>query len=337
MRVTALRDVPTAPLERPPRPQRAQERWTCPEYIAAKARDAIRSRRYFAEAYPNASLDLGPGSMALYLGGEPVFAPDTVWYRPCVEDRSKFPLRYDPENRWLRLHMERLARLVRLAEGQYYVNIPDIIENADILSALRGAQDFCYDLIDFPDETEALIRELDGLYFRFYDAFYDLLADPSGASSYTMFQILGSGRTAKFQCDFSAVMSPGQFERFIKPSLEYQCARVDNSLYHLDGKDSIRHLDAVLDIGALCALQWTAGAGQPDGANEKWYPIYDRVRAAGKSAWAWVEDGGFDDWLRTADRFVSRYGAAGVYLLFPEMTEAKAERLIAYAEAHWRG
>src|SRR5690554_3732106 len=45
-----------------------------------KARDCF-SRHYFhAESYPNLSLNIGPGSMAVYLGSQPIFKWDTVWF-----------------------------------------------------------------------------------------------------------------------------------------------------------------------------------------------------------------------------------------------------------------
>lgn len=52
-----------------------------------------------AEAFPSVEINIGPGSMATYLGSEPYFAWDTVWYAPCVkEDWRRFgPLKYDAE------------------------------------------------------------------------------------------------------------------------------------------------------------------------------------------------------------------------------------------------
>ena len=57
------------------------------------------------------------------------------------------------------------------------------------------------------------------------------------------------------------------------PSLQQQCQKLDYTLYHLDGPDAIKHLDALMEIEELDALQWTPGAGKPDGGDELWYPI----------------------------------------------------------------
>jgi 5-methyltetrahydrofolate--homocysteine methyltransferase len=131
-------------------------------------------------------------------------------------------------------------------------------------------------------------------------------------------------------------MSPGQYREFILPSLRKQCKKLNHSLYHLDGPAAVKHLDALMEINELDALQWTAGAGQPDGGSEKWYPIYDKVRAAGKSIWTALYDGDLKDWVESADRLVRRYGSNGMYLLFPDMDEDDAVQLIKKAEKDWK-
>ena len=131
------------------------------------------------------------------------------------------------------------------------------------------------------------------------------------------------------------MISPEQFRRFVVPSLTKQTRMLDHSIYHLDGPDAVRHVPALMEIDSLDALQWTCGAGQPDGANPKWYGIYDQVAAAKKGMWVQIADGDFDQWLRSADRFVERYGTRSVYFLFPGMSMAEADKLMNYAYSHW--
>ena len=87
-------------------------------------------------------------------------------------------------------------------------------------------------------------------------------------------------------------------------------------IYHLDGPDAIMHVDALMEVEELTALQWTPGAGNPDGGSERWYPMYDRVKAAGKSLWIMLEEGSTDELIDKADKLVKRYGRDGLYLLF---------------------
>ncbi len=336
MRVVARREQPLEPLESISEPQNLQDQYLSAQRLVAQQRNHCRAHRFLADAFPSVSLNLGPGSMATYLGAEPVFAPDTVWYRECAEDIGELvDLDFDPSNPWWNIHRDVIARAVELARGDFPVAIPDIIENIDIVAAMRGPQALCYDLMDHPDLVQRAIDRVDELYFQYYDTFYDLTRDEQAGSVYTAFHIWGPGRTAKVQCDFSAMMSPRQFQQFIVPSLTRQVQRLRNSLYHLDGPDAIRHLDALMGIQRLDALQWTAGAGQPDGASEKWYPIYDKVRRAGKGLWVSIYDGDLEHWLRGADRLIDRLGSTGLYLIFPDMTMEQARRLLDHADRHW--
>ncbi len=294
-----------------------------------KAKKHFNNHYFLAEAFPSFDLNIGPGSMATYLGSEPVFNWNTVWYKEIVnEGWKKFDsLVYDPENYWWKKHLNAIQNAVLKSKGEFYVNIPDIIENVDILSAIRGPQDFCYDLMDVPDLVKDYVNQVDGLYFKYYDAFYDVVKDSAGGSSYTSFSIWGPGKTAKVQCDFSAMMSPDQFGEFVKLSLEKQCNTLDYSLYHLDGPDCIRHLDTLMEIKNLNALQWTPGTGSPDAANEIWYHVYDKVKEAGKSLWVLIKDGNIENWIDSAIRMIKRYGNNGLYLLFPIMEEEEAQRV----------
>ena len=295
---------------------------------------------FLADSFPNLSLDFGPGSMAAYLGSDIIFSPDTVWFTECVDEWENCPpLAFDPENRWFREHIQLFKDAKRLAGDDFYINIPDIMENLDVLASLRGAQNTIFDMIDEPEEVEARIAQVQAVYYDYFDAFYDLAAlgeDGRLASSYTAFQIWGYGKTAKLQCDFSAMMNPAQFRRFIQPALASQAEGADSVLYHLDGPDAIKHLPALMEIDGIDALQWTAGSYNPDGTHEQWFSIYDQARRANKGLWVQVYTGGVDDWIRRIDALVARYGSNALFLCFPDMDMASAEKIIAHAERHWK-
>ena len=150
-----------------------------------------------------------------------------------------------------------------------------------------------------------------------------------------MFQIWGPGKTAKLQCDFSAMMSPDQFREFIQGSLRRQARQLNNVLYHLDGPDAIKHVDALMEIEEIDALQWTSGDHGPDGTLEQWYEIYDKAVTAGKGLWIKVYSGEFQDWLNGVDKLVQRYGSNAMFLHFPIMPMEKAAQLLNYAEKNW--
>jgi 5-methyltetrahydrofolate--homocysteine methyltransferase len=305
--------------------------------MAARFRHYCENRLFLADSFPNMSADFGPGSVAGYLGCEIIFHHDTVWFEPFVKDWVSRPeLRFDPENKWWKEHYKLVKDIRALAGDDFYVGIPDLMENIDVLASLRGTQDTVFDMMDEPDEIRNRIAQVGKVYFEYYDRFYDLVKSSiDGGSCYTVFQIWGEGRTAKLQCDFSALMSPQNFRDFIQEPLRLQASRLDNVLYHLDGPDAIKHVDALMEIEEIDALQWTSGDHGPDGALPEWDVIYDKVRQAGKSLWIRIYSGNFSDWIRGADRIVKKYGSRGLFLMFPGMSLEEAEKLLDHAEKKW--
>lgn len=306
------------------------------DYLLGQIKAGLENNLYLADSYAQASSAIGPGSLAVYLGSKPIFTPQTVWYKPCLTDiRDRPSIRFDAEEPWFKRHIEVLKALKAGAGDNYIVNIPDIVENIDILAAMRGTEDLLLDMMDDPEAVLDAVREVDDAYFPCYDRFYDAVRSTDGLSSYYCFCVLGRGRVAKVQCDFSAMISPEQYRKFVLPTLKRQIGWLDHSLYHLDGPDAIRHLPAIMEIEELGALQWTAGAAKPDGASPVWYGIYDQVAAAGKGMWVQIYDGGIDGWINSADRFIDRYGTKACYLIFPYMSERNADKLMNHAHAKW--
>lgn len=338
MRIAARRNRVIGEPEPEDLPENPQELHLNVEIAVKKLRNYCRLHEFMCESFPSLDLNIGPGSMAVYLGAQPAFAWDTVWYQEIFKDGLKGAdsISFDPQNCWWTYHKELLQKAQAIANGDFLVNIPDILENIDIVSALRGPQALCYDLMDEPELVNELVKKVDDLYFKYYDPIYDIVKDKDNSSSYTSFHIWGIGKTAKVQCDFSALISPDQFREFVKPSLQKQCRALNHSLYHLDGPDAIKHLDALMEIEELDALQFTPGAGLPDCGSEKWYPIYDKVRKAGKALWVCIYDGDVGEWVESADKIVKRYGSDGLYLLFPEMGEEDAKALVRKAERDWK-
>ena len=293
--------------------------------IVENYRNYCKTHWFLEDSYPAVNIDIGPGSMALYLGSEPGFANDTVWFGECIDNWDTFPgIVYDPQNRWWVRHLDMVRTAKALAGDDFLINIPDLMENLDIISALRGPQNLCYDLLDCPEVIAKAVGKVDELFFTYYDAMYDIVKGADGSSSFTHFYVWGPGKTAKIQCDFSALMSPGQFREFVLPSLRGQCKKLDNSVYHLDGPDAIKHVPALMEIDKLNALQWTCGAGQPDGGCERWHPIYDQVRAADKALWVHFYDGNAKDWVESGKRLIKRYGPDSLYFIFPEFDSREA-------------
>jgi hypothetical protein len=68
----------------------------------------------------------------------------------------------------------------------------------------------------------------------------------------------------------------------VLPTIVRAVDAAEKSIFHLDGPAALRHLDLLLELPQLAAVQWVYGAGA--GPATKWIDVYRRIQAAGKSA-----------------------------------------------------
>jgi hypothetical protein len=61
---------------------------------------------------------------------------------------------------------------------------------------------------------------------------------------------------------------------------------VDYAYYHLDGTTALQHLDSLLAMEEIDAIEWTPQSGLPQAGAPEWYELYRRIKAAGKSVHA---------------------------------------------------
>jgi hypothetical protein len=286
--IQARRDAPRMAMEKPQPSGNLERDWIEPSYRLALSEYEMIWHDYYAEAFPYFDTQIGPGSLGIILGSKPNFVEDTVWYNPIIDDPEAYgAVNFQPENNpiWAQ-HLAVIEAGVQAANGRYLVGMPDLIENLDTLAALRGDQALLVDLIERPDWVMERLAEINQAYFSVFDAIYARIQDTWGGNAFSAFKIWGPGKTAKLQCDISATLSPRMFKRFVVPYLSEQCAWLDYALYHLDGTNCLQHLDALLGIEHLHAIEWTPQAGQPGGGSPEWYDLFRRIKAGGKGVQA---------------------------------------------------
>ena len=158
------------------------------------------------------------------------------------------------------------AAIVERFQGQVAVSMTDLGGNLDIVASFRDTQDLLVDVIDHPDEVERVVNQVTDLWMRYYRELDEVIRPANkpgcrGSTSWT--PIWSTGRTYMLQCDFSYMISPAMFERFVVPDLTRCCDFLDHGFYHLDGKGEIPHLKHLLNIERLRGIQWIPGDGQP--------------------------------------------------------------------------
>jgi hypothetical protein len=325
------RTAPHEPVDPVPKAPSVEYHYSQPRYRADRSHHDLAWRDFPLDTLPLADTMIGPGSLALLMGSEPGFSPETVWFNPCMDpfDPERYPpLRFDPANRWQRIHEQTMAACMERARGRYLVGCPDLVENIDILAALRDPQRLLMDLIERPDWVEQKVWEINEVFFQSYQRIYDIIKLPDGSSCFEAFMLWAPGKVAKVQCDASAMFSVDMFARFVAPALTAQCEWLDYSMFHLDGHQCIQHLDVLLGIEALDAIEWTPDPQVPGGGSAEWYPMYRRILDAGKSVQA---IGVRPD---EVEPLLDEVGGAGMYIGVATSDVVELERLEEVAERY---
>lgn len=236
---------------------------------------------YGGEAFPNLHINLGPGVMAAYVGAVPRFISETVWFETPKSWTELRSLEYDLDNRWWRLTQRVASMALKVSKGRFIVGTTDLGGILDVAASLRGSNNLIIDLFKHPGEVKDLCGQLVDLWHRYYEGLHSIIAARMEGSSAWM-GLWSPKRWYPIQCDFSAMMSPKQFQEFALPYLREQCQRLDHTVYHWDGPGQIPHLNHLLSIPELNGIQWTPGAGQPGVDSLAWFPLYRKIQEKGK-------------------------------------------------------
>jgi hypothetical protein len=78
------------------------------------------------------------------------------------------------------------------------------------------------------------------------------------------------GRMHIPSCDFSALISKEFFIEFGLPILQQETKTMTHNIFHVDGRGVANHLESILSVPEVHALQWVQGVGDD-------YPIMQWV------------------------------------------------------------
>lgn len=319
--VTPHADVPA-----PAPPKDLNQKWFDPEWRAAYLDWYVAHSSLLADMLPVANTQLGPGSLAAILGGVFEGGEDTIWIHPNPNYTDD--IKFDPDNNaaW-KLHKDLLRACKEKAQGHYYVGMPDLMEGLDVLAAIKGTDKVLLDTVMQPEVLEHQMQQINDIYFQVFDELYDIIRE-GDEMAFCYFSSWAPGKMTKIQSDISTMISEEDYRRFVQPFIREQCQKIDYTLYHLDGVGAMRHLPALLEIEELNAIQWTPGVGEPQGGSPKWYDLYKRILAGGKSILAsWV----------TVDELkplLDNIGADGVHLEMDFHNEREVKQAMRIVEEY---
>lgn len=244
--------------------------------------DYCRRTFFGGGAYPNLWVNLGPGVLAAYLGAEPRFKSETVWFQTPKPWSELEGLKFNLENYWWRKTKNITIKVVERSLGRFMVGITDLGGILDILASLRGTLNLIKDLFYEGFKVRKLSNLILDFWHGCYEELYRIIESSIGGSSSWM-GLWCHKRYYPIQCDFAYMLSPSKFKEYALPTLEEQCRRLDYTVYHLDGVGQIPHLNLLLSIKELNAIQWVPGEGKPGPESLEWLTLYRRIQEAGKN------------------------------------------------------
>ncbi|MCM8816647.1 MAG: hypothetical protein NC913_03950 [Candidatus Omnitrophica bacterium] len=245
----------------------------------------IRTLEYLGVSYPMLLHHWGnrgtPMTMTAYPGSKVVFGQETVWYEKFVDDWTKTQIAFDEKNYWVQQSKNLMEKQIEKFDGQALIMMPDLGDALTCFSMMRGVEEMLLDIIEIP---ELIIEKIDSFVSAWISAhsyFHKIYSSKlQGDASWLLW---APGRTYACQCDFSTMISPKMFEKFVVYELEKIKDYLEFIAWHLDGPDEIKHLDILLSLPYIKTIQVVVGAGRPPCASELWMPQIKKIIEKGKN------------------------------------------------------
>jgi len=267
-------------------PQNPHDQWINLDARYEWSRFNMINTKYYGEAVPTDWVNFGPGCLAAMMGSNFVIDKNTIWFGfkdYFLKDWSNLDdLHLVTNSPMYEMVRDMTQILIDSNDGSYTVGISDLGGNLDVLASLRNTEDLLTDLYDEPDMVLRAVEIIDKAWIEYFTLLRDMIRKSGQVGHTTWLGLWCETSYFPLQCDFAAMISPKDFERFVIPSLRRIADFLDHSIYHLDGQNQISHLDHLLSLDRLDGIQWVPGDGNPQGWDEKWFPMYEKIQAAGK-------------------------------------------------------
>ena len=303
--------VDSPPSPRAPRSTHAtlRERWLDVEFQVDSVLATLEANPILGDNVPSFLPNVGPDLSSTLFGAELVFGENTSWCQhtlSSIEDWERF-IATPPDfgNPYWKAIEAMIALAAERFGQRFYIAMPDLHGSFDILAGLRGPENVCLDIVDDPELVRRASLHAARSYALAFRRCHERLT-ALGQPGTTWTAYLHDGPAYVPSCDFWCLVSREIAEDLIRPTLEIEMAPLERSIFHLDGPQALHHLDLVLDLPGLSAVQWVFGAGH--GPAARWGEVYRRIRRAGKAVQVLADDA--DDALAV----LSELGPQGVWL-----------------------
>lgn len=277
--------LPKAAAVRParPKPEYAsnRERWLDIDYRVEEMDAHMASTDYLYDSLPIAFPNMGPEIFSAWCGCGYEFGETTTWSIPVINDweRDFEAARLNIEHPLFKKMIEFTEKLIERGRGKFIVGLTDLHPGGDHVATLRDPQNLAIDMLENPEWVKKELERSMPEYYAVYGVFYNMLRS-AGMPISTWTPLINDGTFYVPSNDFSCMVSSKMYEEFFLPGIAQECKFYDRSIYHLDGPGALKHLDTILSIPELDAVQWVCGAGNE--GYDRWAHVYQRIQRAHK-------------------------------------------------------
>ncbi len=259
-----------------------EERWFDIEYQVESYIRSLEGKTLLGETFPVFWPNLGPNIFAAFYGLPLVFGEVTSWAESILKDYAQIDqLKLNRDCAYFQTIEKLTEYALERCPGKFMVGYTDFHPGVDCVAAWRGIANLCYDLYERPADLKKAIRFALNDFQEVYDHFDNLLKAKQQLSVSWM-NIPSFGKMHIPSCDFAAMISNEHFKEFCLPVLIEEVKTMTHNIFHLDGKGVARHLDLILQVPEIDAIQWVQGLGN-DKPIMQWIPLIKKIQAAGKS------------------------------------------------------
>jgi hypothetical protein len=297
-----------------------KERWMDTRFQVDHYIESIQNKKFLGETFPIFWPNLGPNVYSAFYGADMTFGEVTSWIEHYVDDYDKLDtMRFSKGNIYFQKLVEMTQYALEKCEGECLVGYTDLHPGIDCVDALRGTENVCLDMYMNKDNLDRLIKLSMQDFENIYNYFDQMLKEKKQLSVSWM-GIPCFGKMHIPSCDFSAMISNDTFKEYELPILLEEVKMMDVNIFHLDGKDVARHIDDILAVDEIQAIQWVQGVGL-DQPIMQWLPFIKKIQAAGKSVIV-------DLTVNELEEFISKMDPKRLYLCISTNDYDEQEKIL---------
>jgi hypothetical protein len=230
------------------------------EVCLHNARYDLENTLYLAESAPAVRCGFAStlGLPCVQAGGSIQYAPDT--FNAWLEQEENLYARPLPEPGEPCPELAFVLGMIRRFHETFGYDVilgaNPMLDPLTTLSMMRGTEKLCMDMIDQPDTVKRWAGRLGEFHRQAVSSYRSVRAACGRREDVNWCGAWAPGDMDAIQCDVSVMLSPEMFREFALPEVEYEASFYDYTIWHLDGTGEFKHLDDILAIPNLHAIQY---------------------------------------------------------------------------------